>query len=72
MPQTMSDYNFGNLKDTFRKDTGLDPNATENIGMYISYFHAKIADYQMQLLNIFGQQFLNDFGRLDLIKKETI
>lgn len=41
--------NFGNFKDSFKKDTGLD--AKENMSEYIAYANFRINDYFMQTNN---------------------
>jgi hypothetical protein len=52
--------NFVGLQQEFKKETGIE--ASKNWEMYIQYYHAKVADTQMQVLT----GLLNEFGNFRL------
>lgn len=52
--------NFEKVKAAFLKDTNLDANAPENVPLYIQYYHAQMADYQVQLSNF----LLTEVGKI--------
>ncbi|MDZ7775963.1 MAG: hypothetical protein U5L09_10410 [Bacteroidales bacterium] len=58
--------NFGNFKQDFKKDTGLD--ADQNMDAYIQYVNARLADYNFQM----NWEIMNELINLpDLIKFKT-
>lgn len=53
----LNDKNFTNLKEVFKRETGMD--ASTNMEIYISYFQAKMADNQMQIMGLILQELMN-------------